>query len=261
MKWPELLLLIRHDVSAYNVLRDKKAQDPLYQEFLAEFNAGRTATETTIALAKAIQERFALGTGDSETELLDQEARRAEEVGSALRREYPCDPPHIIFVSPYKRTLRTLEGIKRGWPDLRGVKTVEDERIREQEHGLSLIYNDWRVFHVLHPEQALLRKIEGPYWYRYPQGESVPDVRERNRSWMNTVVRDFAEKRILAVTHHLNILAFMANMERWSAEQFIKKDEEDKPINCGVTTYRGNPQRGQNGHFELEFYNRRFHKE
>ena len=35
------------------------------------------------------------------------------------------------------------------------VKIIEDERIREQEHGLSSIYNDWRVFFTLHPEQKI----------------------------------------------------------------------------------------------------------
>lgn len=149
----------------------------------------------------------------------------------------------------------TLAGIIQGWPELRFTKVVEDERIREQEHGLSLIYNDWRVFHTIHPDQRRLYEIEGPYWYRYPQGENVPDVRERNRSWINTVVRDFSEKSILVVTHHLNILALRANLERWGAKEFMETDNEDKPINCGVTTYRGHPEEGKDGRFKLESYN------
>ena len=259
MKWPKLMLLVRHDVSAYNVLREKKAKSRLYHEFLDFFTTDPTS-EQTKALAVAVKAEFALGVGDAETTLLDIESHRAEEVGLALRTRHPLKLPHVIFVSPYRRTLLTLEGLKRGWPELGEVKVVVDERIREQEHGLANLYNDWRVFHILHPEQATLYGIEGPYWYRYPQGESIPDVRERNRSWINTVTRDFAEKRILVITHHLNILALRANLERWGAEKFIEIDENDKPINCGVTAYRGNPELGTNGRFQLEYYNRRLHK-
>lgn len=259
MKWPELLLLIRHDVSAYNVLRDKKKESELYQQFLSSFNQD-PSSEKTRALALAVKAEFALGVGDANTELIDKEARRAEEVGSALRNLYNDKLPDIIFVSPYNRTKLTLTGLIRGWPELTDVKIVEDERLREQEHGLSLIYNDWRVFHALHPEQRELYQIEGPYWYRYPQGENVPDVRERSRSWTNTMVRDFAEKRVIAVKHHLGILSDLANYERWSAEKFIEVDQNDKPINCGVTAYRGNPNKGQDGKFELAYYNRRFYK-
>lgn len=256
MKWPKLMILIRHDTSIYNALKEKKNKSLLYQAFLRSFSRDPNSEET-VRLAKEVQAEFSLGVGDANTPLLDNEATRARKVGIALRKKYGPTQPHIIFVSPYQRTLMTLAGIVQGWPELRFTKVVEDERIREQEHGLSLIYNDWRVFHTLHPDQRRLYEIEGPYWYRYPQGENVPDVRERNRSWINTVVRDFSEKRILVVTHHLNILALRANLERWGAKDFMETDNEDKPINCGVTTYCGHPEEGKDGRFKLESYNRK----
>ena len=77
---------------------------------------------------------------------------------------------------------------------------------------------------------------------------------------MNTVVRDFSEKRLLVVTHHLNILGIRANLERWDAEEFIRVDNEDKPINCGVTAYCGDPTKGKDGHFKLKYYNRCLHQ-
>jgi broad specificity phosphatase PhoE len=254
MKWPELMLLIRHDVSAYNLLKGRKSKSPLYQEFLRTFQS-HPDSDKVRALAIAVQQEFALGVGDAETPLEDLEAKRAMEVGIVLSERYEDETPDVIFVSPYRRTRLTLAGIKRGWAALESIRVIEDERIREQEHGLALLYNDWRVFHALHPEQGKLYQIEGKYWYRFPQGESVPDVRARNRSWMNTVVRDFSEKRVLVVTHHLNILGIRANLERWDADQFIMVDEEDKPINCGVTAYRGDPTKGHDGHFKLEYYN------
>lgn len=253
MKWPSQLRLIRHDTSVYNELRDRKKNDPEYRRFLELFESDPGSTVTS-DLARSIQARFALGKGDAETELADPEGRQAFETGRALR-EQSANLPHVIFVSPYHRAKETLRHIARGWPELAGVRVYEEERIREQEHGLALLYNDWRVFEILHPEQRALRKLEGAYWYRYPQGESVADVRDRNRSWMQTLIRDWNGQDVLAVTHHLNILAFRANMERWSAEQFVHTDENEKPINCGVTTYIGKPELGKDGRLVLGTYN------
>lgn len=251
MKWPKRVTLIRHDTSAYNALRDLKKEDPLYQEFLCHFKQDPEA-EATITLAQEVEAKFSLKVGDAETPLLDAEGTQAYKTGVALSEG---EVPDVVFVSPYLRAVLTLEHLTRGWPALKEVKTYEDERIREQEHGLALLYNDWRVFHVLHPEQRRLYEIEGAYWYRYPQGENVPDVRARNRSWTSTLVRDFAGKIVLGVTHHLNILAIRANQERLSAKEFLRLDEEEKPINCGVTTYLGHPDQGNSGRLILESYN------
>jgi len=263
MKWPKNLFLIRHDISAYNVLKDKKDKSALYNDFLFSFERDSTSTKS-IELAKEVEKRFALNVSDADTPLVDSLAFRAEEVGCSLRHKYKHIIPDVIFVSPYKRTKITLDGLIRGWPELQELvhrgKIIEDYRIREQDRGLAGLYNDWRVFHTLHPEQKLFYEKTGSYWYTYPQGENIPDVRERNRSWMNTIVRDYKEKNVLAVTHHLSILSVRTNLERWDADRFIDTDQKNKPINCGVTLYQGNPNEGSEGHFNLQYYNRRFYK-
>ena len=256
MKWPNSLMLIRHDVSAYNVLRDKKRDDQNYKDFLAAWKKD-PESELTRALAYMIYKKFSLGISDAQTPLADDEGKQARKTGLELSKRSKL--PDVIFVSPYKRTLLTLHYIMEEWKELKKVKVYEDERIREQEHGLSLLYNDWKVFEALHPDQRLLRKSEGSYWYRYPQGESVPDVRLRNRSWLSALVRDYAGKNVLVVTQHLNILATRANLERWSAEKFIEVDEKDKPKNCSVTTYQGYPKEGADGKLNLECYNKIFY--
>ncbi len=256
MKWPEELILVRHDVSAYNVLKGKKVQDPEYRQFLKEYEAD---PESNIAreLAIALTKRWRLGTGDHDTHLVDKESQNAEKVGRALRELH--EVPHVVFASPYERAQDTFAGLVRGWPELADVKRYDDERIREQEHGLSLLYNDWKLFCAIYPEQRRLREIEGNYWYRFPQGENVPDVRLRNRLFTDTIIRDFATKRVLAVTHHLNILAIRANFERWGAEQFLAADRKEKPINCGVTVYEGKPDLGTNGRLILKYYNKKYY--
>lgn len=257
MKWPKSLMLIRHDTSKYNILRVKKAEDILYQKFLESWNKDWQSSKT-IKLAKEVMAKFSLGVGDANTLLADPEGRQAYETGVALSKEYPT--PDVVFVSPYKRTKLTLDHLIRGWPELADVKKVEEERIREQEHGLALLYNDWRVFFTLNPDQKRLYDMEGPYRYRYPQGENVPDVRIRNWSWGTTLIREFAGKRVMSISHHLNILALRANFERLGEEEFIRLDNEEKPINCGVTEYRFDPRVGSKGKLMLEYYNRQYYK-
>jgi broad specificity phosphatase PhoE len=256
MKWPTELILIRHDTSAFNLLKEQKSKHPLYLEFLAAYKASPDC-EKTRQLAKRVYEIFALKTGDCRTPLADPKGEQGRLTGEHLRKELKL--PDVIFFSPYKRTQLTLQALEAGWPELRNVKKYEEERIREQEHGLSGMYCDWRVFFALYPEQRIFNEQEGSYWYRFPQGENRSDVRERNRSWIATIVREFKHKRVWAITHHLNILATRANFERFGEHEFQRLDREEKPINCGVTLYRGNPNLGQKGRLELIYYNKKFY--
>lgn len=252
MKWPESLSLVRHDVSAYNILKKAKDGDPLYQAFKKSYES-EPESETSRKLALEVQDMFSLKVGDHDTPLASDTDRNTVLVGKKLRELVKT--PDIIFVSPYLRTQQTLKKLTVGWPELKDVETKEEGRIREQDHGLTLIYNDWRVFNVLHPEQKKLRDIQGEYWYRYPQGENIEDVRERLRSWQGALTRDYAEKNVLAVTHHLTILSLRANLERLDATEFLRLDSEEKPINNGVTIYRGDSNMGSDGKLVLDAYN------
>jgi broad specificity phosphatase PhoE len=252
MKWPESLTLVRHDTSAYNALKSQKKQDPLYRSFQTIYEKNPDSDEAR-RLAIEITEQYSLNVGDHDTPLAPKAGSQAKTVGEKLKDKIKL--PDVIFVSPYLRAHLTLEKMKEGWPELSKVKIVEEERIREQDHGMALIYNDWRVFNVLHPEQRHLRNLQGAYWYRFPQGESVSDVRARARSWQNTLTRDYVRKNVVAVTHHLTILSLRANLERLNAKEFLRLDEEEKPINCGVTIYKGDEEKGTDGKLILEVYN------
>jgi broad specificity phosphatase PhoE len=203
-----------------------------------------------------VQQQFALKTGDHDTILDEQAGCQAEEMAVNLSSE--IELPDVICVSPYLRTQETLRYMTRGWPQLANVPVVIEERIREQEHGSAILYNDWKVYVVFHPEQQILHDLQGPYWYRYEQGENVPDVRMRNWAFGDKMIRDYSGKNMLCVSHHLNILGERSNRERWDAAAFMKCDNEDKPINCGVTHYRFDPEAGSNGQGKLvlDFYNK-----
>jgi len=261
MKWPNTVTAIRHGESDYNVLKAAKNADPKYRDFKRAFNRRKKDPETAKALAEELMRlgSFVLGVGDHGTALTDKGVKQAQETGKNLSKI--IELPDVVFVSPYDRTHQTLDNITHGWPELKEVKTIEDERLREQEHGKALLYNDWRIFHVLNPDEEALYDLEGSYYYRYPNGESVPDVRERTRSLFTSIARDYSEKNVLLVTHHLSILALRANLERLDAGQFHDLDENHKPINCGVTVYKGYPDLGQNGKLLLDMYNQRLYPE
>lgn len=254
MKWPSQLVLIRHAESAYNALKHQMQADPDYQQFKLLY-AKNPLDAKTVDLAHILHERYPCQHGDMATPLANGGLEQSQKLGQFLRQNQAM--PDLVYVSPYVRTWATLSGILQGWPELSEVKVIEEERIREQEFGLRLLYNDLAFFFALHPDQYQLHSLRGSYWYRYPQGENVPDVRARNRSWATTLTRDFAGKSVLAITHHLNILAFRANMERLSAHQFIDLDEHDKPANASATIYRGEPKLGRDGRLLLESYNLR----
>lgn len=252
MKGPETLSLMRHEISAYNALKEQKDKSPLYQHFKKAFENNPESIETH-RLATEVKDMFALGVGDHDTPLIQITKQHTKTVGEKLKKIIKV--PDIIFVSPYKRTQMTLEKLIEGWPELHNVKIVVEERIREQDFGLSLLYNDWRIFEVLHPEQKALRKIQGEYWFRYPQGENIPDVRERLGSWLNILTTTYAEQNVFAITHHLTILSLRAILENLGADEFIRLDQEEKPINNGVTIYRRDPTQGSDGELILEQYN------
>ncbi len=257
MKWPETLTLMRHDVSDYNTLKKVREDTPLYKAFRIAYDTN-PETEETKRLAIEVHQAFSLETASHDIPLTETKDAAAVEVGRKLK-DY-IKVPNVIFVSPYKRTIQTLERVMQGWPDLRTVPVIEEERIREQDMGLAFLFNDWRVFNTIYPEQRKLHDSQGEYWYRYPQGENIPDVRERLRSWVTTLTREFADKDVFAVKHHLGILSLRANLERLGANDFLRMNEFEKPINAGITIYRGDKNQGRNGRLVLDIYNLKLYK-
>jgi broad specificity phosphatase PhoE len=264
MKWPTTLIFIRHGESAFNALKIKKQHMEHYEEFrelfIKEFSVAVTPdwpSNKLTDMANEIWNECKLDQNDYDTPLTDMGRVQARTTGEQLSKQSYI--PDVVFVSPYLRTRQTLEEIQKGWPALRDARVVSEERIREQEHGLSTLYNDRSVYFTLNPLQGLLYKLEGDYGYRYPNGENKADVRDRVRSFLSTTAREYSEKTVLSISHHLTLLSLRANLERWDREQFMKVDYEDFPINCGVTVYKGNPQKGQSGRLELESYNQKLY--
>ncbi len=272
MKWPSSLTLVRHAESEYNALKEKKKQIPEWAEFSKQFNRGygkknfadrvldgEWPSPELVTLARAVRKKVRAMFGpysDFDTPLSERGKWQSSETGKQLLA-MELETPDIVYVSPYLRTRQTFEGIMGEWPALKDTKVVEEERIREQEHGMTSLHGDWRIFSVLNPEQAAVQKTSGSYYWRHPQGESVCDVRERGRDFLSMLIREQSEKNVWAITHHLTILSTRANLERWGQKEFIDADENSKPVNCGVTMYEGIRGEGKDGRLLLKEYNRK----
>jgi broad specificity phosphatase PhoE len=256
MKWPNQLVVVRHGKSDYNLLKEQKAKSKLYQVFEVSWRKNYQSEETKM-LARLVLQKLKLKHSDAKTPLTPEGIKQAQTTGARLKEIIRL--PHVIFISPYLRTRQTFRNLKIGWPELAGAKYYFDERLREQEHGLSTLYNDWKIFCTMYPEQLTLYNLDGPYYYRYPQGENKCAVRERIRSWMNTIVRDFDGQNVLVISHHLTILSLRANFERLDDRQFLELDQHHKPINCGVTIYKGKPAEGKDGRLVLHTYNKKLY--
>ncbi len=263
MKWPQSMTFIRHGESAYNVLKKIKKDDgsafaKFETQFWKEYEAlhDETWVSTELKQLAELARKELIDTfskGDYSTPLTEAGERQAEETGTHLLEHITL--PDIVYVSPYLRTRQTFAGLVRGCPALAQCRVVFEERIREQEHGLSTIYNDWRIYLVYNPAQAVLFKRNGDYEYRFLNGENKSDVRERARSFITTLIREHAEQNVLVVSHHLTLLSLRANLERWDKDEFIRVDRTETPINCGMTIYQGDPAQGSDGRFIMKEYN------
>lgn len=253
MKWPEELTLIRHAESTYNRHRQELASNRVYQEFLKAYNHNWQSDETK-KLAIKVAVMLGKNNGEDSTSITERGKDYARKMAKELSKEIAL--PDTVYLSPFLRTRETWDEMMDAWPDLKSCRILVDERIREQDFGLRLLYGDWRVMQVMHPEQRPLYKLQGEYWYRQPQGENIADVRLRNRNWIGAITRDQVGKHVLAITHHITILAFRANIERLSPEQFMQLRSEVVPDNCSVSRYLGKSDQSGNEWLELDYFNK-----
>lgn len=262
MKWPEELYLVRHAQTEYNVLKAKKAKSEMYQEFKALYESWKgwpheAPSDELLRLAGEVNIKFSLGCSDAGTRLTNLGHRQAVQTGKMLAGN--ISKPDVIFTSPYLRTNQTYKDFADNCPELNGVELIQEDRIREQEHGLSTLYNDWRVFHVFNPHQKALFELEGRYDYCFPNGENVVRVRNRCRDWFEKLIRDYAGKKVWVFTHHLTILTILGLQQHWSREEFLKWDDENPPANSSITLFRGNPEVGTNGKLILDYYSKTYY--
>jgi broad specificity phosphatase PhoE len=152
--------------------------------------------------------------GDHVVPLSPHGHAQARQTGQLIGREFLEQA--LIYVSPYRRTRETLDGVLAGAslapPELVGLRAHEDPRLREVEHGYELV-----------EPQEELRKTHGWFFYRFKGGESPADCYDRTCTFLESMMRQVERKgseRALIVTHGLTIRCFVMRFLHLTVEQF-----------------------------------------
>lgn len=256
MNWPSEFTVVRHGESTSNELRKRKERDPLYRLFLESYCRDSQSLETRTS-ALAVKQKFSLGVGQHQTPITEEGKRQARSTGTGLKREISL--PDVVFGSTAPRVIDTFECMKEGWPELASVEARFVETIREQEHGQLSIFADTKVFLTLNPWQAEQLRVDGEYFYRFPNGENALATKERIAPWLEEVRKKYAGRKVLVVSHHGAIICMRMLLEGFSPEEFVRIDKELAPVNCGVTIYRKRPCYGLPGKLILECYNKKLY--
>ncbi|HEY0816860.1 MAG TPA: histidine phosphatase family protein [Pseudonocardia sp.] len=137
---------------------------------------------------------------------------QAAEAGPRIK-ELTGGAPLGVYVSPYRRTLHTLEllGLDPAW-------TVQEPRLREQDWG-----------NLQDPEEQLRQEEErnffGHFFYRLARGESGADVDDRLAAFLTELRTGFAPGppeagALLVVTHGLAMRLLARRALGWSVPLF-----------------------------------------
>lgn len=122
----------------------------------------------------------------------------------------------FFYVSPFWRTRSTFEQIVKHITREQ-YKFIEEPRLREQERG-----------HLRSREEN--KKLEneqdayGPFYFRFPGGESCADVYDRVSDFFGTLHRDFGKENFpenaVIITHGMTIRLFLMRWFHWNVEKF-----------------------------------------
>jgi len=165
-----------------------------------------------------------LSLADHQIPLTPKGIVQAQEAGAKLGADFLQDA--LIYTSPFLRTRQTLTGILAGANlDPEQVKTREDPRLREVEHG----YADVR-------KQRPMIDTHGHFYYRYQGGESPADCYDRVSGFLERFIRSVRKtesQKALIVTHGLALRVFVMRFLHLTVEQF---DQIANPHNTDIVT-------------------------
>ena len=147
------------------------------------------------------------------------------------------------YQSYYARTKQTLQIM---YPD---AVTFEDARLAERGGGIMQTMTKAELT-ARFPEEDARKKKEGLYSFRPLGGENWPDVELRIHSFLSSLMRDHAGKKVLCVVHGHWLVLFQRVMHHFSIETATDRFLHGEFGNASVTIYEGK-QAGDNSKLEL----------
>ncbi len=244
--WPEQLWVVRHAESIGN--------------------AAHIAAQSSGSQTLGVKAR------DPDIQLSARGTTQADALGRWFGRE-AGPPPTTIIVSPYHRTRETAAHIAEaaGWPLFGAVETgapvvgeerptrqagahapipiVTDERLREKDAGRLEGLTRAGII-ARYPAEAEAYGQLGKFYYRPPGGESWCDVILRLRSLVDLLRTEYADQRVLIVTHQVVVVCLRYVLEGLDEEGVLALEKPGEVANTSVTSYRR-----ADGHLTLSTFN------
>ncbi|GMH32384.1 hypothetical protein BSKO_00218 [Bryopsis sp. KO-2023] len=161
---------------------------------------------------------------DRKLPLTERGWQQAESAGKRLQtimERGGKDYKMYFFISPYRRSYQTYEGIRKAFREEDVVGACEEVQLREQDFG-----------NFQDPggkKKELAERLEfGRFFYRFPNGESGADVYDRITIFEDHLVRDinagrFAQGNVnlVLVTHGLALRIILMRWFHWTVDQFL----------------------------------------
>lgn len=156
---------------------------------------------------------------EMERPLTEEGKMQALATGVALR-EIIGQHETVCFVSsPYKACKQTFQYISGSFLESE-VRYSEDPRIRNQYFG--------DYVHIETPSVRTQIELQeskvGPFYYKWPEGESAADVYDRVSSFMETLYRKWAQpdspQNFVFITHNVVMLCFLMRWFHWDVDTF-----------------------------------------
>jgi broad specificity phosphatase PhoE len=167
---------------------------------------------------------------------------QARALGQWFGRMAEDEQPDVLLCSPYARARQTAQLLLEA--SGMGLRLRVDERLREKEFGVI----DRLTRHGIrakYPELQEQRSHVGKFYFRPPGGESWCDVILRLRSVIEMVTREHCGQRVLVVGHQVIVNCMRYLVECLDEEQILAIDRRGDVPNCGVTSYRLDPAKGE----------------
>ncbi|MFN3870040.1 MAG: phosphoserine phosphatase PspA [Aquificaceae bacterium] len=128
--------------------------------------------------------------------LLDPElSERGKKQAKLLEEHFKDITLHAVYSSPLKRTMQTALSLVKG----KGIEVIPDRRIIEIDHG---VWSGMLVQEVQEKfPQEFKRWLEEPHKVCFEGGESLPQVYERVKNFLNYVKEKHWGQTIAVVSH------------------------------------------------------------